>query len=93
MGAADAAKRCSALEHIADFLSNVLQSGGLFICGDAGPRAIWGAHLRRCPRLLPRPIWPGGTCRAHRHMRVLCAMAFNRYRFKGRYRYRFSAPG
>ena len=72
-GATGGSKKCSALEHIADFLSNVLQSGGLFIWRDAGRRATWAAYLKPLPRLLPRPIWPGGTCRAHRHMRVLCA--------------------
>ena len=35
-GEAGLRKRCSALECIADFLSNALQSGGLFIYGDAG---------------------------------------------------------
>ena len=73
MMAADMAKRCSALEHIADFLSNVLQSGGLFICSNAARRGMWAAHLRAFPQFLPRRISPGGAGRAHKHVRVLCA--------------------
>ena len=72
-GAAGLGKRCPALECIADFLSNALQGGGLFICGDAGGRGAWASCLRRLPRFLPRPIWPGGRCTAHTGVKELCA--------------------
>ena len=47
--AAGVTKRCSALEHIADFLSNALQSGGLFICSDGGPRGMWAPYMPGAP--------------------------------------------
>ena len=73
--AAGVTKRCSALEHIADFLSNVLQSGGLFIRRVPNGGTMGGRYLGGFLRFLPRPIWPGGTCTAHKHVRVLCANA------------------
>ena len=71
--AAGVTKRCSALEHIADFLSNVLQSGGLFIGRILNGDTMGGRYLKRLPRFLPRPIWPGASCAAHKHVRLLCA--------------------
>ena len=73
MGAISDSKKCSALEHIADFLSNVLQSGGLFIGRILNGGTMGGRYLKRLPRYLPRPIWPGASCTAHKHVRVLCA--------------------
>ena len=71
--AAGVTKRCSALEHIADFLSNALQSGGLFIGGVVVGNTMLGAYLRASPQSLPRRIWPGGLYTAHTGVRVLCA--------------------
>ena len=66
-------KICSALEHIADFVSNVLQSGGLFICNDGNASGVWVGYLRAFAPLPPRRIPRGATCRAHKQVRLLCA--------------------